>query len=568
MIGDRSADDEGLSQPAMRSALSLRPYQHEAVDAVQAAVDRGVKRPMVVLPTGCGKTVLFAALIARRGGSALVLAHRDELLRQAAEKIAIADPTLALGVGFVAAQRDDVGSPVVVGSVQTLARASRLARLPKQFDTVVVDEAHHASARSYRRILEYLSPSPLILGVTATPARADGKQLGDVWQEIVYQRGIAEMIRAGYLADIRGVRVGLEQVKLDEVEQSGGDFDANALGEVLEQASAPLHVLTAYRQHATGRKAIVFVPTVALAHRMATVFREAGIRAEALDGNTPWEQRRAILARLHTGETRVVANVAVLGEGVDVPSVDAVILATPTRSQVKYTQCLGRGLRTFPGKEDCLVIDVVGASERLDLQTLPRLFNLRDVPAPEVTVTEALERAQLEKTEIDRRRALERRKADERSAAAGRETPDGELRSRPVSMLAARRRTARRLRWLRHRECWLVSLGSTGTLALVPDGSRWRVLRLQGGKHDQLASGVDLGYAHGIAEDYVRAAGAQALAAPDARWRSNPMNGAQANLLRRLGITAPKGATKGEASDLITVAKAAQLLDRLADQAA
>ena len=568
-MGDPSADDEGgRSQPAMRSALSLRPYQHEAVDAVQAAVDRGVKRPMVVLPTGCGKTVLFAALIARRGGSALVLAHRDELLRQAAEKIAIADPTLALGVGFVAAQRDDVGSPVVVGSVQTLARANRLARLPKQFDTVVVDEAHHASARSYRRILEYLSPSPLILGVTATPARADGKQLGDVWQEIVYQRGIAEMIRAGYLADIRGVRVGLEQVKLDEVEQSGGDFDADALGKVLEQASAPLHVLTAYRQHGTGRKAIVFVPTVALAHRMATVFREAGIRAEALDGKTPWEQRRAILARLHTGETRVVANVAVLGEGVDVPSVDAVILATPTRSQVKYTQCLGRGLRTFPGKEDCLVIDVVGASERLDLQTLPRLFNLRDVPAPEVTVTEALERVRLEKTEIDRRRALERQKADERAAAAGRETADGELRSRPVSMLAARRRTARRLRWLRHRECWLVSLGSTGTLALVPDGSRWRVLRLQGAKHDQLASGVDLGYAHGIAEDYVRAAGAQALAAPYARWRANPMNGAQANLLRRLGITAPEGATKGEASDLITVAKAAQLLDRLADQAA
>ena len=568
-MGDPSADDEGgRSQPAMRSALSLRPYQHEAVDAVQAAVDRGVKRPMVVLPTGCGKTVLFAALIARRGGSALVLAHRDELLRQAAEKIAIADPTLALGVGFVAAQRDDVGSPVVVGSVQTLARANRLARLPKQFDTVVVDEAHHASARSYRRILEYLSPSPLILGVTATPARADGKQLGDVWQEIVYQRGIAEMIRAGYLADIRGVRVGLEQVKLDEVEQSGGDFDANALGKVLEQASAPLHVLTAYRQHATGRKAIVFFPTVALAHRMATVFREAGIRAEALDGNTPWEQRRAILTRLHTGETRVVANVAVLGEGVDVPSVDAVILATPTRSQVKYTQCLGRGLRTFPGKEDCLVIDVVGASERLDLQTLPRLFNLRDVPAPEVTVTEALERARLEKAEIDRRRALERQKADERAAAAGERTPDGELRSRPVSMLAARRRAARRLRWLRHRECWLVSLGSTGTLALVPDGSRWRVLRLQGARHEQLASGVDLGYAHGIAEDYVRAAGAQALAAPYARWRANPMNGAQANLLRRLGITAPEGATKGEASDLITVAKAAQLLDRLADQAA
>ena len=174
--------------------------------------------------------------------------------------------------------------------------------------------------------------------MTATPARADGKQLGDVWQEIVYQRGIAEMIRAGYLADIRGVRVGLEQVlKLDEVEQSGGDFDANALGEVLEQASAPLHVLTAYRQHATGRKAIVFVPTVALAHRMATVFREAGIRAEALDANTPREQRRAILARLHRGETRVVTNVGVLSEGVDVPSVDAIVIRRHPRAHRSNT---------------------------------------------------------------------------------------------------------------------------------------------------------------------------------------------------------------------------------------
>jgi ATP-dependent helicase IRC3 len=174
--------------------------------------------------------------------------------------------------------------------------------------------------------------------VTATPARADGKQLGDVWQEIVYQRGLAEMIRAGYLADVRGVHVGLEDVKLDQVDQAGGDFDA--LGQALEQASAPRHVLTAYRQHASGRKALVFVPTVALAHRMASVFREAGIAVEALDGTTPWGQRRGILERLHSGQTRVVANVMVLGEGVDVPSVDAVIMATPTRSQVKYTQCL------------------------------------------------------------------------------------------------------------------------------------------------------------------------------------------------------------------------------------
>ena len=397
----------------------------------------------------------------------------------------------------------------------------------------------------------------MILGVTATPARADGKQLGDVWQEIVYQRGVAEMIRAGYLADIRGVRVGLEQVKLDEVEQSGGDFDADALGRCSSRPPRPLHVLAAYREHATGRKAIVFVPTVALAHRMAAVFREAGIRAEALDGKTPWERA--------AGDPRATSH-----------------RRDPGRRQCGGARRGGRrplGRRGDPGDSHPLTGEV-HAVPRPRATDVPRQGGLpgdrcgRRVgaarPANLAAAVQPARRARargdshrgagaraLEKTEIDRRRALERQKADKRAAAAGRETPDGELRSRPVSMLAARRRTARRLRWLRHRECWLVSLGSTGTLALVPDGSRWRVLRLHGGKHDQLASGVDLGYAHGIAEDYVRAAGAQALAAPYARWRANPMNGAQANLLRRLGITAPEGATKGEASDLITVAQAA-----------
>ena len=263
----------------------------------------------------------------------------------------------------------------------------------------------------------------------------------------------------------------------------------------------------------------------------------------------------------------MVANVGVLSEGVDVPSVDAVIMATPTRSQVKYSQAIGRGLRTFPNKQDCLVIDVVGVTERLDLQTLPRLFNLRGVPAPEVTVTEALEREALEREEIERRRALERQKADEHPAAAGKDkTPDGELRSRPVSMLAARRQRARRLRWLQHNECWLVSLGNAGTLALVPDGQRWRVLRLHRDGHEQLAGGVDLGYAHGIAEDYTRAAAAQALAAPNARWRQKPMTDAQVGLLRRLGIIPREKMTKGDASDLITVARAARQLERIVDR--
>ena len=466
------------------AALTLRPYQVEAIGAVERALERGVRRQLLVLPTGTGKTACFSALIARRGGSALVLAHRDELLRQAAAKIAIADPTLGLGVGFVAAARDDVSAPVVVGSVQTLARLSRLQRLPRQFDTVIVDEAHHASARSYRRILAHLDPSPLILGVTATPQRSDGQLLGEIWEEIVYRRGIAEMIRAGYLADVRGVRVGLEQVDLDKVAQTGGDYQPDALGEALEQAAAPQHVLAAYQAHAADRTAVVFVPTVALAHHMASVFQAAGIPAEALDGTTPIEQRHAILARLQTGETPVLANVAVLTEGVDVPSVSCVVMATPTRSQVKYAQAVGRGLRTFPGKDDCLVIDVVGVSDRLDLQTLPRFFGLRKPTAADESVIEAIDR-QTREDQAPRPAA----------SYSGHLKRHGQMRSRDVELLGRRSRE-RKLSWLRHGPYWLLSIGHGALLALAPAGERRSVVRLDQERIERIAVDVDLAYAH------------------------------------------------------------------------
>jgi superfamily II DNA or RNA helicase len=539
------------------SALALRPYQEQAITAVEDALERGIQRPLIVLPTGTGKTVVFASLIARRGGSALVLAHRDELLRQAADKLTVADRTIGLGVGFVQAERDDTHAPVVVASVQTLARQTRLERLPRHFDTVVVDEAHHAAARSYKRIIAHLHASPLILGVTATPRRSDGR-LGDVWQEVTFQRGIAEMIKAGYLADVRGIRVGLEAVDLDAVAQSGGDYDPEALGDALEQAAAPRHILAAYHQHAAGRKTAVFVPTVALAHTVARVFSDAGIAAEALDGSTPYEHRREILDRLRTGQTRVVVNVGVLSEGWDEPSLECIVIATPTRSQVKYAQIAGRGLRTYPGKTDCLIIDVVGVTDRLDLQTLPRLFGLRNQPEPGVTVTEAL----------DRQTADDVAAAD---TAPAKTQTTGPMRSRQVSVLGPRDRD-RPMHWLRHDRFWLLSAGQGTILALGPmrdrDGDRWAVVRLDRDRHQILARDIDLAYAHGIAEDHVRALGAHRLADPQAAWRRKPISDAQAQTLRRLGVLVPEQATKGDASDLIALAEGARRLQALMRQRA
>jgi superfamily II DNA or RNA helicase len=518
-------------------ALELRPYQAEAIAAIEDAERRGVRRPLLGLPTGTGKTVIFAALIRRRSGSALVLAHRDELLVQATEKIRQVDPTAQLGL--VKAEANEVEAPVVVASMQTLARESRLARLPRRFQTVVVDEAHHATADSYRRVLDWVDGSPLLLGVTATPERADNASLGEVWDEVVYTRSLLEMIRAGYLVDLRGLRVRLA-VDFSRLRVSRGDFvDADAAA-ALTAAGAPAHACAAYLEHAPGRKALVFTPTVELAHLMADAFRARGVMAEAVDGSLPLEERRAILARLRTGETKVVANCAVLTEGFDEPSVDCVIVARPTRSRILYVQMIGRGTRTFPNKRDCLIIDLVGATERHDLLTLPQLFGLGGAGAlDDRTVTEALER-------------------EPTAAATARlEAP---LVAEEVDLFRERAK----LRWVEVGERWALTTGR-GLLVVEPYAGAWRVVVQEPGMRQRqvLAHGLDLGYAHGVADDFIRRLGAAHLVSPDARWRTQAISDKQRALLDRLGIDYEADLSRGAASDLISAALAErELLNR------
>lgn len=531
------------------SGFPLRPYQREAVDAVQDAVARGVRRPLVSLPTGTGKTVMFANLIAQRGGTALVIAHRDELLTQAADKLLGVAPDLALSVGYVAARRDDPGAPIVMASVQTLARRQRLARLPRMFDTVVIDEAHHATAAGYRRVLEHLEDCPLILGVTATPERADGQRLADVWDEVVYHRGTVQMIRDGYLADIRGIRVGLA-LDLGDVGVTAGDYRAEELGNALAHAHAPEHVLSAIREHAADRTCIVFVPTVALAHTMADTFRAAGLSAAALDGATSPEERAGILADLGAGRLRVVVNVGVLTEGVDVPAVDAIVMATPTRSRIRYVQSIGRGLRLHPGKTDCLVLDLVGATEDHDLQSFPRLFGLQDYPDADEAVTAALGR------EHDAR---------ERAAAEPEPVAAGQLHARDVEIV--RDANAERLHWIEHAGRWLLTLTHGQVLALDPRDGRWSVVVLDQDRYLEIAHGLDLGYAQGVAEDYVRYVGATWITDPSATWRTKPASTSQRRLALGLALAVPPEATRGEVSDAIVRAQAVQRLQRLGSAA-
>ena len=240
-----------------------RPYQREAVEAILTAHAQGTQRMLLSLPTGTGKTIVFALLLQQRGGRSLVLAHRDELIAQAMEKLHLVAPAMPLGV--VKAERDETDVPTVVASVQTLARPARLQRLQAAFDTLVIDEAHHTPAESYKRILTHCgafqAQGPLVVGVTATPERHDKQALGEVFEQIVYQKSLLEMMQAGYLCDLRAIQV-LLHADFDALHTRHGDFVEGELEEALLHANAPQHVLEAFQQHAADRKALCFTPCV------------------------------------------------------------------------------------------------------------------------------------------------------------------------------------------------------------------------------------------------------------------------------------------------------------------
>lgn len=532
------------------TGVVLRDYQEEAVTNVLAGVDRGVGNQLGIAPTGAGKTVIFGEVIQRRnrpGGVTVVLAHRDELLKQAGEKLEMAAPELAMDIGYVKAAQNDVGKSIIVASVQTLARQSRREQMPRDIDTLIVDEAHHIVADSYQKVIEWLRPS-LMLGVTATAERSDGKLLEKHFDEIVFAYSIEWMVDQGYLCPPRGKRISVD-VDLSKVKKSHGDFQADALADALENADALDDILATYVEHGEDRKTLIFCPTVAMAHHTAAVFRDAGLAAEAVDGTTPEDQRHGILHRLHTGETKIVANVGVLTEGFDEPSISCIIIAAPTKSRVKYTQIVGRGLRIFPAKKDCLILDVVGASDDLSIQSLPALFGLKEL---------------LDDEDVIEGREREAREAAAREEAEASEQVDehDERRRRNAESIQFFGRG--RMNWTTIDDKWTIPLDRFRTLVLWPTaGEHFDVLLLNEEKETFkfLARGLDLGYAQGAAEETIRKHGNRLLADSKAAWREDKVTPGQRAYLKRLRLEVP--ATKGEAADAITTAKVTELLDRV-----
>jgi len=524
--------------------IQLRPYQHEAIDAVEKALDKGVQKPLVVLPTGTGKTVVFSRAIEKRGGTALVLAHRDELIQQAAEKLAAVAPELADSIGTVKAEKNDVDAKIIVGSVQTLSRDKRLAQLPTKFDTVVIDEAHHAAADSYLKIIEHLDDSPLILGVTATPERADSKDLAEVWETTVYARSILEMIEGGYLASLKGYQVQIDGLDLRTVKVSGGDYQAGDLGRLMEETFADRQVARAYRDMASDRKGIVFTPTVDVAHATAKELNKLNIPAGAVDATTPPDKRRQLLADLKSGKLQVICNCGVLTEGFDEPSVSAIVVARPTRSRGLYVQMVGRGTRIHPGKEDCMILDFSGAEVDLKAMNLPGIF---DIDATEYEEGKAIEEAVAEyeakQTKIGKRKVTEKNLFARSEVRWIKVEPEGDTR-------------------------WVLSLGGDDLVVLDPHDGGFRVLQMGESRAKVIASGMDLGYAQGIGEEMIRRSKAGGLNKKRAAWHEHDATAGQASFLWALGKRkqskqAKAGEmTKGEAAQAITEAQAEDRLNR------
>lgn len=371
--------------------MTLRPYQHTARDNVFRDWAAGLRRLALVLPTGAGKTVIFSEIIREflarfPGFPVLVLAHRDELLQQAKAKIEHWVP--GIPVGIVKAAQNQVYAPIVVASVQTLARG-RTARLPP-VGLVIVDECHRTMGASYIRVLDELGctrpDGPLTLGVTATFTREDAKRLTDFYQAVPFALDLVELILPDpltgerYLCSPKFRRVLIEGLDLSGVPMSrltsGKDLAATELAEAMDRAGAPGVVAAAYRRHAADRSGMVFTPTVASAQDVADAFTEIGISAAMLSGKTTMRDRRRIMDEFNAGTLQIVTNAALLGEGVDAPITSCVVVARPTLSKTLFRQMVGRGLRLYPGKTDCLVLDVVGATGRNDLKTLNDITDL------------------------------------------------------------------------------------------------------------------------------------------------------------------------------------------------
>lgn len=596
----------------------LRPYQEDAVLRVFKRFDDGDVRTAGVAATGAGKTVILSELIRRYRAEvdsrpALVLAHRSELLTQAANKLRAAMP--GTRIGFIQAGRNNVSAPVIVGSVQTLAprdtaaNRRRWASLP-DFGLIVVDECHRSVSPGYIRTLDKLGcrsdGGPRTVGFTATFTREDKAKLTDFWQSVAFSIDILDLIDDGFLVPPRFQRVMVEGLDLSHVRTAVRDgvtdLSSVELARAMEAAGAAGVVAQAYVRHAIDRQGIVFTPSVESAKQVAEALRGLGVTAAYIHGGTPSGERKRVLDDFDAGRVQVVANCSILGEGFDAPKTKCIVIARPTLSKILFRQQVGRGLRPAPetGHHDCLVLDLVGSTGRNNLATLDDVTGARIHVEEGETVTEARDRVVRERAEAigdagisgsldavavdpwetERRSKLSRRERDDedRRARSADWMDDEEQEPEDDSPPAPKVRyqpVAHREGWfLRSRAGrWFIPLTTLtkkqhGVVCVLPEGDRWHVVAsfIGAGAHhagtftDPASAAV---HAVSLALELVPAGADRGMSDPDAAWRHRKVGGRQLESAMDCGADIDEVHYAGQAADYVARVTHGRIADAL-----
>jgi superfamily II DNA or RNA helicase len=529
------------------------------------------------MPTGTGKTVVFAHLISEAVAEwssqgirrrVIVLAHRDELVRQAAGKIRAVAPDLAVGV--VKAGENDVTADVIVASVQTLRSPKRLSQIA-DVGLVIVDECHHATAESYLDVLEYYGcfrkaeGGALAVGLTATMVRSDGVALGQVWQDVVFEYGVLPAIRAGHLCDPVGYAVKVADMDMSKVRTTAGDYRESDLGDALSDSSALQVAAEKYHEYGKGQQGLAFLPTVDTAYQAAEVFNAAGVDAVAIDGTTPAEERTAVLRDYRAGNLAMLSNCMVFTEGTDLPSAAVAMLMRPTQSRGLYVQMAGRVLRPDPQRPEkvATLIDISGAAARHSLIGRATLLGAGlDPDAPDgASLTELEELVQAEE------------------AAATGNAPPTVVKVHEAEDVVLDLFHGSRLTWRQSPGAAIpfLSIGGKANdgsalvfiLPSVREPGSWDVAWMParstpGNRGGWVERDIpDFGYAMAWAERYAEDSGL-GYAAKAQSWRKAKVvdNSPQVQLAERLGLEWSADMRKGELSDLIDVAMNGPKLDR------
>ena len=511
--------------------IQPRPYQTEALNSILENWRNGVTRQLVSLPTGTGKTIIFGLVAEALKVPTLILAHREELLYQAEQKLKLIYPEAETGI-LKAEERGGLEAAICISSVQTAVKhTAELAR--RGFKLLICDEAHHSVTDTYTRVFNDLSfmagePDKLLLGVTATAFRGDKAGLDGVFEKIVFERSILSMIKEGYLSDIRGLEVTTD-VDISQVAETASDFSANKLSALIDTPQRNKLIVDTYLEYGEGRRGVAFCVKVDHALHLASKFRDSGISCEAVYGEMASDERQDVLSRFNNHELQIITNCAVLTEGWDAPDLDLILMARPTKSKVLFTQCVGRGLRLAPEKRDCLLIDFVDTARNHSLCSIATLAG-----------KDYIKKAG--------KRSLSEFIDDEARDSVFIATELGEAKINTLDLFKRsnfiwyRQGLDYKLRLMNDDYLWCRSV----------DGGYSPLFVSASGNTERLADDIfPMDYTVGICEDYARGLKYAAVLQKNASWRGEPPSEAQINYLSKFKIPFDENITKGEASELI-----------------